>query len=378
MTALNKWYNSYDQGINIDIVYTDISKAFDTVSHHKLLAVLESYGIVNKTLNWIQAFLSDRTQCVCINNAFLSFLPVTSGVPQGSVLGPLLFIIFINNMSIFCHPKHPLSGMLLYADDAKLFSTDHIDLQESITNINSWMDSYQLSIAPAKCQHLPIVCHPNNDNNQYRIGNNIISTLSAVSDLGIIVSSNLKWHKHICNISLKASIRCYQILHCFSSNNVWILLKTYITYIRPLLEYNTVLWSPYLKNDIAMIESVQKHYTKKICFRCNIPNTSYSHRLHMLNIKSLECKRLEFDLFLTYKIIHGIVDINFSDFFSFGQCGYDLRRHSFAIKPLTKPSTDHLLHFFSHRVPRVWNKLPESVVSAPTFTAFKKRLKLLI
>ena len=95
----------------------------------------------------------------------------------------------------------------------------------------------------------------------------------------------------------------------------------------------------------------------------------------MLNIKSLEYRRLEFDLFLTYKIIHGIVDINFSDFFLFGQCGYDLRRHSFAIKPLTKPSTDHLLHFFSHRVPRVWNKLPESVVSAPTFTAFKKRLK---
>ena len=127
------------------------------------------------------------------------------------------------------------------------------------------MDSYQLSIAPAKCQHLPIVCLPNNDNNQYHIGNNIISTLSAVSDLGIIVSSNLKWHKHICNISSKASIHCYQLLHCFSSN-VWILLKTYITYIRPLLEYNTVLWSPYLKNDIAMIESVKTHFTKKICF----------------------------------------------------------------------------------------------------------------
>ena len=128
LTALNKWYNSYDQGINIDIVYTDISKGFDTVSHHKLLGGLKSYGIVNKILNLIHAFLSDRTQCVCINNAFSSFLSVTSGVPQGSVLGPLLFIIFINNMSIFCHPKHPLSGMLLYADDAKLFSTDHIDL----------------------------------------------------------------------------------------------------------------------------------------------------------------------------------------------------------------------------------------------------------
>ena len=124
----------------------------------------------------------------------------------------------------------------------------------------------------------------------------------------------------------------------------------YITYIRPPLEYNTILWSPYLKNNIVMIESVQKHYTKKICFQCNIPNTSYSHCLHMLNIKSLEYRRLEFDLFLTYKIIYGIVDINFSDFFSFGQYGYDLRRHSFAIQPLTKSSTDCLLNFFSDRV----------------------------
>ena len=181
------------------------------MSHYKLVAILESYGIVNKTLNWIHAFISDRTQCVCINKAFSSFLLVTSGVPQGSStrLGALLFIIFINNMSIFCHPKHPLSGMLLYVDDAKLFSADHIDLQQSISNINSWMDSYHLSIAPAKCQHLPIVCHPNNDNNQYRISNNVISTLSAVSDLGVIVSSNLKWHKHICNIFSKASLRCY-------------------------------------------------------------------------------------------------------------------------------------------------------------------------
>ena len=82
----------------------------------------------------------------------------------------------------------------------------------------------------------------------------------------------------------------------------------HITYIRPLLEYNTVLWSPYLKNDIVMIESIKKYYIKKICFQCNILNTSYSHHLYMLNIKSFEYRRLEFDLFLTYKIIHGIVD----------------------------------------------------------------------
>ena len=125
-----------------------------------------------------------------------------------------LFIIFIKN-------QYPvILTSFKWNDDAKLFSADHIDLQQSITNIDSWMDSYQLSIVPAKCQPLPIFCYPNNDNNQYHIGNNMISTLSAVSDLGVIISSNFEWHKNICNIFSKASIHCYQILHCFSSSNV--------------------------------------------------------------------------------------------------------------------------------------------------------------
>ena len=138
----------------------------------------------------------------------------------------------------------------------------------------------------------------------------------AVCDLGAVISSNLKWHQHVCSIGSKVFICLHQILHCFSSKNVWIFLKAYVTYIRPLLEYNTVIWSLYLKSDISMIESVQKCFTKKICFCCNISNTSYSHCLNKLNLKSLEYRRVELDLMLLYKIIHEYVDLNFSDFFS--------------------------------------------------------------
>ena len=144
-----------------------------------------------------------------------------------------------------------------------------------------FLDGIQ-SPTPAKCQHLPIICHPDVDkaSKQYFIGNQKISSLSAVCDLGVVISSNLKWCQHVCSIVSKAFIRSHQSLHCFSSNNVLILLKAYVSYIRPLLEYNTVIWFPFVKSDIFMIESVQKCFTKKICFCCNILNISYSSPEH--------------------------------------------------------------------------------------------------
>ena len=168
LVALNIWYNSYHSGINISIVYSDIFKTFNTGSHRKLLSVLKSYGIANNTSNWICAFITGRCQCVCTNST-LYFLPITSDVMQGSVLGPLLLLISINNLTVSGHPKHAVSGMFLYADDAKLFSTDSTDLQQSLTGVNTWMEFYQLSFAQAKCQHLPIICHTDADY-QYYIG----------------------------------------------------------------------------------------------------------------------------------------------------------------------------------------------------------------
>ena len=134
-------------------------------------------------------------------------------------------------------------------------------------------------------------------------------------DLGVVISGNLTWRQHVCSIVSKAIFCSHPILCCFSSKNVLILLKAYVTYIKPLLEYNIVIWSPFLKSDIFMVESVQKRFTKKVFFFCNIFNTSYSHCLNMLHLKSLEYRRVEFNLLFVYKIIHGYIDLNFSNFF---------------------------------------------------------------
>ena len=142
-----------------------------------------------------------------------------------------------------CRLKHAVSGMFLNADNAKLFCADSNDLQQSLASVISGIESYQLSLALAKCQHLPIICHPDADmaSNQYYIGNQEISSLSAVCDLGVVISSTLKWCQHVCSIVSKAFICSHQILHCFNNNNFWILLEAYVTYIRPLLEYTTII-----------------------------------------------------------------------------------------------------------------------------------------
>ena len=128
-----------------------------------------------------------------------------------------------------------------------------------------------------------------------------------------------------------------------------------------------------------LIESVQKKFTRSICVRCNIPFDSYTDRLSKLNLKSLEYCRLVNDLILMYKICHNLTNLTFSDFFVFRTSPYNLRQHKWALQSIVTSSSQLLQskHFFANRIPPIWNKLPECVVSAPSIVIFKKRLSVI-
>ena len=188
-----------------DIIYIDFSRAFDSIAYSKLLKKLESYGIVGKLLNWISSFVNDRYQCVAIENCFSSVAKVISGVPQGSVLGPILFIIFINDIDSVCHGQ---TKMKLYADDAKLYSEIvlkdcSLSLQTSLNNLSTWADAWQLSITVQKFCVLSTIInkHPSHtgSNNCYLNGILLTSNVN-VLDLGITISADLSYNMHINNI----------------------------------------------------------------------------------------------------------------------------------------------------------------------------------
>ena len=368
LQALNEWTTSYENKEDVHVIYTDFAKAFDKVSHQKLIQTLYSYGIRGDALRWISSFLSERTQRVSVKGNLSTKLEVVSGVPQGSVLGPLLFILYIEDLKGSSATDCQMS---LFADDSKIFSFNTVNLQVSLNNVSEFVKERQLMLAPEKCKHL-CISRATTDV-ELKLNYETIPTFEEVVDLGITVDSKLSWRSHISKLKNKAFARCYQILNSFSTKNIWTLRKAYITYIRPLLEYNSVIWNPHYKKDVEAVESAQIYFVKKLFRRSNIPSDSYQQRLYMINLETLEYRRLKFDLILVFKIINNLIDIPFNSLFSLHSTPYNLRRHQHTLQP-QKYTSDTRKFFFSNKIVPTWNSLPEEIVSCNTLVSFKTKL----
>ena len=379
LESVTDWFLSLDTHHSIDAIYFDFRKAFDSVSHSKLLIKLRAYGISGLLLNWLTSFLSDRTQFVAVDGALSDISRVTSGVPQGSVLGPTLFLVFINDI---CDIKYGLDVVFkLFADDLKIYSIcdgfcHSSDLVAALSRIEAWSILWQLPLASEKCQivhfgrHLNCIAAPPPTN--YFLFQSPIMSVLPVKDLGILIDDQLKFDSHISSIVNKALTRSRLIFRCFSSGNRALLLKAYITYVRPILEYGNVVWSPRFGYLIDRIESVQRYFTKRIPGLWSLP---YATRLSMLGLQTLAFRRSISDLIICYKIVHGLIDTPLVEYFQRKQIlltrGHDLR--------LTIPSfnMDIAKYSFPVRTIRLWNSLPSEVVHASSISSFARGLNSL-
>ena len=269
----------------------------------------------------------NTTQVTVVDETFSNNVAVTSGVPQGSVLGPLLFLVYIEDLIKAIGKDCTATTVYAYADDIKLLGSDSSDLQKALDIVGRWTRQWDLQLNTNKSEHLTV--REDKDNaHTFTMDNEDIPKVRSVRDLGIVLSEDLRWKPYVDKIRSRSTILCHTILRSFSSSDHILLVNLFKTYVRPILEYNTCSWSPHLKSDIDSIEGVQHMFTKRVCQRSNIKFSSYSDRLSILNLESLHDRRKKNDLIFLYKILHGYVDINYSDFFKQNDFhGHNLRRH---------------------------------------------------
>jgi ribonuclease P/MRP protein subunit RPP40 len=368
------WFFANDKRFPVDAVYLDFSKAFDSVSHSKLISKLHCFNFCNNTVNWLASFLSGRTQVVKCNRAVSSPVNVTSGVPQGSVCGPLLFVLFINDLATVCAP----CSVKLYADDVKLYYTikqpcDRRVLQNCLHRVHDWAQKWDLLFSYDKCMFLQIGYSDHSI--VYKLGNRIINLCDSVSDLGVTVHSSLKFSSHCASIAAKANIRAKLILKCFLSRSSCNLIRAFKVYVRPLLEYASVVWNPWLLKDINLIENVQRRFTRNVCIKCHLPVVSYDERLTFFNLDRLELRRLKIDLVEMFKIVHGYTKCNVSNCFSFScnnVCS-GTRGHRFKLN-IIRCNKNLFKYYFTNRIVHAWNSLPDRCLNTNLISTFKRNL----
>ena len=312
LETLNDWTISFSNRNSTIAGYIDFARAFDSVSHPKLIHKLLSYGIKGNLLLFIQDFLSSRFQSVKIGSSISSAVPVISGVPQGSILGPLLFNIYINDITdLFSNVT-----IKLYADDIKLYTilsypSALSDFQNHLDIISTWSTTWQIEISYSKCSTITLGLPTPTPT--FHLGTNSLPHSVVVKDLGLLIDPTLKFNLHILDLTKRARQRSSLIFRSFLSRDPIILLRAFKTYIRPLLEYSSTVWNPSTIHLIDKLESVQRSFTKRLNGLSHLP---YSARLSNTKLQSLELRRLIIDLITCFNIVKGFSSIPLSALFS--------------------------------------------------------------
>jgi hypothetical protein len=366
ITVIANIHKIFDNKDKTDVIYFDLAKAFDSVPHNLLLHKLQSFGIHGTLLKWIGDYLTNRQQRVTCDGQNSSWRPVSSGVPQGSILGPILFIIYINDLPDILSPE---TLCAIFADDTKIYrriqnNNDIIQLQNDIDNVAEWGTKWGLTFNTKKTVHLPITYTPTIDS-AYKMEDAAIRQEDTMGDLGITVSSNLRWTQHINQIITKAHQRLGLIIRTLGYDAPQKAKQNaYVAMVRSVLEYGSSIWSPVDKDTLKRIEKIQRKATNFITNNPYItkPNyKTYKERLLETNLLPLSYRREINDLALLCKSMAHDSPLEIEDYIKFNTREEGARTRlvtqaqTFTI-PKTK--TTQTGTFYPIRVARLWNSLP--------------------
>lgn len=376
-----EWLQAADECKFTDVIYYDFSKAFDKVSHSKLLHKLYSSGVPINLVKWIESFLVNRTFSVKVKDVQSGHYSVSSGVPQGSVLGPLLFLFYVSELPNFL--ERAQVKVRCFADDLKVYvvykkeeyQQAHLNMQTSINYMLEWCNTWQLEIANHKCHALYLGTA--NPKHAYHIAAVPLDEVKSVRDLGIKIQNNLQFNEHLNLVYNSAIWKMHILLRIVHIRDPAIIVHCFKTWVLPKLEFSSSVWSPFKMKDIRKIERVQSSFTRIVYFKCfgvrcytDLPN--YRDRLRRLELVSLQERRIRKDLVLAFKIISGEVRLSRSKYFRPKPTNGRTKFYNFHI-PFTKCSAFKNSFFIRAAV---WlMKLPSDILKAQNSIQFQAALK---
>ena len=375
-------YEGLVDGKDTDSIYLDYAKAFDRVDHELLISKLERYGFHHSLINWIKSFLTNRDQVVVLDGVHSFIAGILSGVPQGTVLGPLLFILFINDLEL-CVTS---SSVGFFADDTRISKQigsleDCKLLQEDLDSVVRWSRNNNMQLHEQKSE-LVIHKHKPGDLLQELPFSPLTMSYNSstgealypsenIRDLGVNVSHDLSWSRHISDTVVKARNVASWVLSVFKTRNKDVMLTLYKSLVRSILEYNSPVWNPTKVGEIQAIEGVQKTFTSRIS---TLKSDDYWKRLKEMSLMSLQRRRERYIILQVWKILNGVspndIGMKFRE---------TSRRGTIAVTPpLVKGCSqrNQSLYDGSFAVlgARLWNVVPVDVKSLKTFLSFKEKL----
>ena len=374
ITLVDELVKSLNKGKQHDLAILDFSKAFDRVPHGRLLRKLDHHGIRGKTLDWIRAFLTDRTQKVAVEGVASEPIHVKSGVPQGSVLGPILFLVFINDL-----PASIRSSSRLFADDCVVYREIRSDndcqiLQDDLQKLWDWEKKWGMSFHPEKCSILrvhrkraPVIFN-------YSLKGHTLTCDESTKYLGVEISQDMSWKLHIDKTVKKGNSTLGFLRRNLRINSEDVKSAAYISLVRPNLEYCSTIWNPYHKDQIHKLEMVQRRAARYATNRYH-NTSSVSEMLDHLNWETLESRRTKAQLTMMFRIVNSLVDVPLEQYLT-PASSRTRSAHSHKFRQISTTTSYYKNSFFPRTI-ITWNSLSPAIAEAPDLVSFKQGLSTL-